>query len=66
VIRPHLYPDGIINFRKAVEQFRPVLIGVDSYTTVRTPHPRGCDFVKAEYDDMRRLSELAAPAPGLA
>jgi len=60
VMRQHLYPDGVINLRKAAEQFRPVLIVVDSYTTVRTPRTKNTDFVKAEYDDMRRLSELAA------
>ncbi len=60
VLRQHLYPDGIINLQKAAAQFRPVLIVVDSYTTIRTPRTKSCDFVKAEYDDMRRLSELAA------
>lgn len=60
VVRQHLHPDGIINLRKAAQEFQPVLIVADSYTTIRTPHPKGCDFVKAEYDDMRRLSELAA------
>jgi hypothetical protein len=60
VMRRHLYPDGIINLRKAAEQYRPVLIVVDSYTTIRTPRTKNTDFVKAEYDDMRRLSELAA------
>ncbi len=60
VVRQHLYPDGIINLRKAAAQFRPVLIVADSYTTIRTSRTKGCDFVKAEYDDMRRLSELAA------
>jgi RecA-family ATPase len=58
--RQHLYPDGIINLRKAAKQFQPVLIVVDSYTTIRTPRTKNTDFVKAEYDDMRRLSELAA------
>ncbi len=60
VIRQHLYPDGIINLRKAAAQFRPVLIVVDSYTNIRTSRTRNTDFVKAEYDDMRQLSELAA------
>jgi RecA-family ATPase len=60
VKRQHLYPDGVINLRKAAEQFRPVLIVADSYTTIRTPRTKNTDFVKAEYDDMRRLSELAA------
>ena len=58
--RQHLYPDGITNLREAVRQFQPVLIVVDSYTTIRTPRTKNTDFVKAEYDDMRRLSELAA------
>ncbi len=58
--RQHLYPDGIINLRKAVKQFQPVLIVVDSYTTIRTPRARNADFVKAEYDDMRCLAELGA------
>jgi RecA-family ATPase len=56
----HLYPNGMINLRKAVRQFQPVLIVVDSYTTIRTPRTKNTDFVKAEYDDMRLLSELAA------
>jgi RecA-family ATPase len=60
LMRQHLYPDGLINLRKAVEEFKPVLMVVDSYTTIRTPRGRNTDFVKAEYDDMRRLSELAA------
>jgi len=60
VKRQHLHPDGIFNLRKAANEFRPVLIVVDSYTTIRTPRTRNTDFVKAEYDDMRRLSELAA------
>jgi RecA-family ATPase len=60
VMRQRLYPDGIINLRKAAAEFHPVLIVVDSYTTIRTPRANGCDFVKAEYNDMRRLSELAA------
>lgn len=60
VKRQHLYPEGIINLRKAAEKYRPILIGVDSYTTIRTPRTRNTDFVKAEYDDMRHLSELAA------
>jgi RecA-family ATPase len=60
VMRQHLYPEGVINLRKAAEQFRPVLIVADSYTTIRTPRTKNTDFVKAEYDDMRRLSELAA------
>ena len=59
VERQHLYPDGITNLRKSVEQFKPVLIVVDSYTTIRTPRTKNTDFVKAEYDDMRWLSELA-------
>ena len=58
--RQHLYPDGILNLRKAAKQFQPVLIVVDSYTTIRTPRTKNTDFVRAEYDDMRRLSELAA------
>lgn len=56
----HLYPDGIINLHKAVKEFQPVLIVVDSYTTIRTPRTKNTDFVKAEYEDMRRLSDLAA------
>lgn len=60
VKRQHLYPDGIINLRKAAAQFHPVLIVVDSYTMIRTPRTKNCDFVKAEYDDMRGLAELAA------
>ena len=59
-MRQHLYPDGISNLRKAAKQFQPVLMVVDSYTTIRTPRTKNTDFVKAEYDDMRRLSELAA------
>jgi hypothetical protein len=59
VRRQSLFPDGIVNLRKAAAEFSPVLIVVDAYTTVRTPRTKGCDFVKAEYDDMRRLSELA-------
>src|SRR5215469_4678881 len=57
--RQHLYPDGIINLRTAIKQFQPVLVCVDSYTTIRTPRTPKTDFVKAEYDDMRRLSDLA-------
>jgi RecA-family ATPase len=58
--RQNLYPEGIANLRASAERFRPVLIVVDSYTTIRTQRPKGGDFVKAEYDDMRVLSELAS------
>ena len=33
---------------------------MDSYTEVRSPVGPKTDFVKAEYQDMRRLSEFAA------
>jgi hypothetical protein len=55
-----LYPNGLINLEKAVQQFAPVFIAVDSYTEVRSPVGPKTDFVKAEYQDMRRLSEFAA------
>lgn len=58
-VRQHLYPEGIINLRKAIKKFQPALTVIDSYTTVRTPRAKNADFVKAEYDDMRFLSELA-------
>src|SRR4029077_16252045 len=60
VARQPLYPNGLINLEKAVKQFRPVFIAVDSYTEVRSPVGPKTDFVKAEYQDMRRLSEFAA------
>ena len=41
VRRQHLFPDGIVNLRKATEKFRPVLIVVDAYTTIRTPRKQG-------------------------
>ena len=60
VERQPLYPDGLINLGKAVKEFQPVFIVVDSYTQVRSPTGKNTDFVKAEYLDMRRLSEFAA------
>jgi len=60
VARQPLYPNGLINLQKAVELFHPVFIAVDSYTEVRSPVGPKTDFVKAEYQDMRRLSEFAA------
>jgi hypothetical protein len=60
VARTPLYPEGVENLRKAAAQFQPVLVCIDSYTMIRTTRNRGSDFVKAEYNDMRRLSELAA------
>jgi hypothetical protein len=60
VARQPLYPNGLINLEEAVKQFHPVFIAVDSYTEVRSPVGPKTDFVKAEYQDMRRLSEFAA------
>jgi RecA-family ATPase len=59
VARQPLYPDGLINLEKAVQQFKPAFVCVDSYTEVRSPTGPKTDFVKAEYQDMRRLSEFA-------
>jgi hypothetical protein len=60
VARQPLYPNGLINLEKAIKQFQPVFVAVDSYTEVRSPTGPKTDFVKAEYQDMRRLSEFAA------
>ena len=60
VARQPLYPNGLINLEKAIQQYHPVFVAVDSYTEVRSPVGPKTDFVKAEYQDMRRLSEFAA------
>ena len=35
------------------------LVGLDSYTALRGPRPKGVDIVKAEHDDLTQLDELA-------
>ena len=37
VARQPLYPDGLINLEKAIKEFKPVFVCVDSYTQVRSP-----------------------------
>jgi putative DNA primase/helicase len=54
-----LYPGGIENLKRAVHEFNPVLICIDSYMNIRSPHGKNTDFTKAEYLDMRLLSEFA-------
>lgn len=58
VDRRKLSPESLSELRRTIKQVSAKLVVIDSFTAIRALRDRGADFVAAEYDEMRMLSQV--------